>query len=213
MPRYTQANLGFSRNGASTTYSGQLQGGIVAHKDGVTFSPYPVQDTFGIVSVGGVSGVRIGTPQGPVWTDAWGRAVAPQLFPYHTSRLEVATRSLPRNVDLVNGYQELDAGRGSVNHIRFGVVNARRVLLKAVGPAGQALEKGGAVVDGDNQYVTSVVDGGQVFLPDVRDGANLRVTLSNGGSCRLAFSLPEKPDASTYFESADATCTAMGAHQ
>ncbi|WP_159277019.1 fimbria/pilus outer membrane usher protein [Variovorax boronicumulans] len=213
LPRYTQVNVGFSRNGSSTTYSGQLQGGIVAHKDGITFSPYPVQDTFGIVSVGGVSGVRIGTPQGPVWTDAWGRAVAPQLFPYHTSRLEIATRSLPRNVDLVNGYQELDAGRGSVNHIRFGVVNARRVLLKAVGPAGQALEKGGAVVDNDNQYVTSVVDGGQVFLPDVRDGADLRVTLSNGGSCRLAFSLPEKPDASAYFESADATCTAMEAHQ
>ncbi|WP_447775343.1 fimbria/pilus outer membrane usher protein [Variovorax boronicumulans] len=211
--RYTQANLGLSRNGASTTYSGQLQGGVVAHKDGVTFSPYPVEDTFGIVSVGGVPGVKIVTPQGPVWTDAWGRAVAPRLLPYHTSRLEISTKSLPRNIDLVNGYQELEAGRGSVNHIRFGVINARRVLLKATGPEGRVLEKGLAVVDGDNQYLTSVVDGGQVFLPDVQGGANLRVTLSNGDTCRLDFSLPETSDASTYFESADATCTATGAPQ
>lgn len=211
--RYAQANVGLSRHGASTTYSGQLQGGIVAHKDGVTFSPYPVQDTFGIISVGGVSGVKIMTPQGPVWTDAWGRAVAPQLLPFHTSRLEIATPSLPRNIDLVNGYQELDAGRGSVNHIRFGVINARRVLLNAIGPAGRPLEKGGAVVTSDGQYVTSVVNGGQIFLSDVRDGANLRVTLSNGDTCKLEFSLPETSDASAYFESANATCTAMGAPQ
>src|SRR5260364_379801 len=42
-------------------------------------SPEPIEDTFGIASVGNLSGVKIDTPQGTVWTDTWGRAVIPRL--------------------------------------------------------------------------------------------------------------------------------------
>ncbi|MCT7264495.1 fimbria/pilus outer membrane usher protein, partial [Salmonella enterica] len=45
LPRYTRVGLGVSRDAQGTGYTGQLQGGIVAHENGLTFSPYPVQDT------------------------------------------------------------------------------------------------------------------------------------------------------------------------
>ncbi len=55
MARYTQLNLGLSHYGQSTSYSGQLQGGLALHGNGVTrASPYPIQETFGILSVGDI---------------------------------------------------------------------------------------------------------------------------------------------------------------
>lgn len=43
------------------------------HKDGVTFSPYSIKDTFAIARLSEPkAGVEITTPQGTVWTDRWG---------------------------------------------------------------------------------------------------------------------------------------------
>lgn len=44
------------------------------------------------------------TPQGQVWTDRWGRAVVPRLSAYSSNRVEVMTSTLPRNVDIGNGF-------------------------------------------------------------------------------------------------------------
>ncbi|WP_407351384.1 fimbria/pilus outer membrane usher protein [Luteimonas sp. R10] len=207
LPRYAQVGLGYTRNGSGGTgYNGTLRGGVAVHRDGVTFSPYPIQDTFGIVSVGDLSGIKLSTPYGPVWTDIWGRAIAPQLPAYANSRIEVATKSLPRNVDIKNGFAEVGAGRGSVNHVDFGVVTTRRVLLNARMQDGRVLPKGASVVDVDDQFVTAVVDDGKIFLGNGALGKALLVNLPEDGQCELQYGLPDKADTQAYFESADAVC-------
>ncbi|QQX56984.1 fimbria/pilus outer membrane usher protein [Pseudomonas chlororaphis] len=207
LPRYTQATLGYSRSGKdTTTYNGSLSGGIVAHNDGVTFTPYAVDDTFSILSVGDIPGVKISTPQGPVWTDFSGKAVAPSLQAYSNNRLEIAPSSLPRNVDIVNGFKEVQAGRGAVKRVDFGVVSSRRVLMTAKDLNGQPLDKGLVVVDGQKQYLSTVAGNGQIFLSNVEPGTQLLVSLANGKSCSLNYKLADKADTSTYFEAVDALC-------
>ena len=39
LPRYTRVGLGVSRDPLGTSYTGQLQGGVVVHESGLTFSP------------------------------------------------------------------------------------------------------------------------------------------------------------------------------
>lgn len=208
LPRYAQATLGYSRSGSnSTTYNGSLIGGIVAHDDGITFSPYSVDDTFSILSVGDVPGVKISTPQGPVWTDYAGKAVAPSLQAFSNNRLEVSPKTLPRNVDILNGFKEIQAGRGSVNRVDFGVVSSRRILMTVKGADGKLLDKGLSVFDGQNQYLTSVTDRGQIFLPNIEANSRLTVSLAGGKSCLINYTLAEKADVSAYFETVDATCT------
>ncbi|SDZ66953.1 fimbria/pilus outer membrane usher protein [Pseudomonas sp. NFIX28] len=207
LPRYTQATLGYSRSGKdSTTYNGSLSGGIVAHNDGVTFTPYAVDDTFSILSVGDIAGVKISTPQGPVWTDYSGKAVAPSLQAYSNNRLEIAPSSLPRNVDIINGFKEVQTGRGAVKRVDFGVISSRRVLMTAKDLNGQPLEKGLIVLDSQKQYLSTVVGNGQIFLSNVEPGTQLVVSLANGKSCSLNYKLAEKADTSTYFEAVDALC-------
>jgi len=158
-----------------------------------------------VVSAGGLPGVRISTPQGTVWTDHRGRAVVPVLPAYERSRVEVLTKSLPRNADLNNGIEFLDAGRGSVNFVDFGIVKTRRVLLRVTMPDGTPLPASLPVLDHKNEYVTTSVGDGVVFLNHAA-ASELQVKLGDGGVCRLQYELPTKTDASRPFDSASATC-------
>jgi outer membrane usher protein FimD/PapC len=208
IPRYTSLDLGYSQGSKSKSYNARLFGGAVAHKDGVTFSPYTVQDTFGIVDVGDLSGVKVSTPYGPVWTDYKGKAVAPMLSAYKESRIEVQTNSLPRRVDLQNGFQTVGAGRGSVNHMVFKVIKAQRVLVTATDAAGRPLPKGASVLDGKNNFLTTVLDKGTIFLSDSDPTQVLKVSLADETSCSLTIDFPEETDDDAFYDTAPAVCRA-----
>ncbi|MGF6093466.1 fimbria/pilus outer membrane usher protein [Pseudomonas sp. 18175] len=204
--RYAQVGLGFNRDGASTSYTGQLQGAVVAHSGGVTLSPYRVEDTFGIASVGDIPGARITTPQGPVWTDPWGNAVIAGLPAYQDSLLDLDGKSLPRQVDIKNGTQALQAGRGSFSKVDFDVVKVRRVLLRATDVHGKPLPQGGAVLGTDNALLTTVVGDGMIFLSNVQAPQTLKVSSSNATTCALQLDLPERTYNGQFYETAAATC-------
>lgn len=206
MPRYTRIGMGVNRDPLGTTYTGQLQGGVVAHQGGLTFSPHTVQDTFGIVSVGDIGSARIDTPQGPVWTDFSGQAVIPGLPAYTNSRIEVQTRSLPKRVDLKNGTQVLAAGRGSVNTVAFEVVKVRRVLISARDEQGRPLPQGASVFGKNNRFLTSVVGEGMIFLNDMDDTQDLQVSLPDSAFCRPSVVLEDQPDHDKFYETATAVC-------
>lgn len=209
IPRYTSLDLGYAQGPSSKNYNARLSGGAVAHKDGVTFSPYAVQDTFGIVGVGDLSGVKVSTPYGPVWTDKKGQAVVPQLSAYRESRIEVQTKSLPRRVDLQNGFQTVGAGRGSVNRMDFKVIKAQRVLVTATDIAGHPLPKGASVLDGKNNFLTTVLDSGTIFLNDSDPAQVLRVALPDEKSCQLKIDFPKETDDDAFYDVAPAVCHAL----
>lgn len=207
LPRFAQVNLGYSQRGPdSSGYNGQLRGGMAVHGGGVTLSPYQLTDTFGVAKVGDVGGVKLTTPSGPVWTDPWGNAVIPQLNPYTNTRVEIQTNSLPRNVDIQNGFKSVSAGRGSVNVLDFPVIKSRRALLQITDAAGKPMEKGAAVLDGKGNFVTAVVDDGKVFISNGQLSDALSISTGEGKSCAIQFKLPEEPDLDVYFEMAKATC-------
>ncbi|MET3632010.1 fimbria/pilus outer membrane usher protein [Burkholderia sp. 572] len=207
-PRYTQLAFGSSVSGNNSSFSAQASGGAVLHGHGVTLSPYPVRDTFGIIRVGDLPGVGVNTPAGRVWTDGAGRAIIASLPAYSTGRIEVATKTLARHVDLVNGYQPVTSGRGGVSDVTFDVIKVRRALLTARDNYGNHLPRGASVNDGSGNVVTLVGDDGAVFLPDIGAGAppTLIVRDAIGNECALDFALTDKPDADAPYERADAQC-------
>ncbi|MCP2054894.1 fimbria/pilus outer membrane usher protein [Pseudomonas salomonii] len=207
LPRYSQLDFSYSRSDAErSSYQGGARGGVVLHSDGMTFSPYPVRDTFALVSVGDMSGIKLSTPSGPVWTDWQGQAVVPQVAAYGRSPVEVQTRSLPRNADINNGLAMISAGRGAVDRVEFGVGLTRRMLLTVSNDQGAPLPAGASVSTASGEFVTLVQDGSQVFLPNVLEQPTLWITTPQGGRCELRYELPGKADPSVYFETAPARC-------
>ncbi|WWF24022.1 fimbria/pilus outer membrane usher protein [Pseudomonas trivialis] len=204
---YSQLDFNYTRNNADrASYQGSARGGVVLHGDGLTFSPYTVRETFAVMSVGDMAGIKVTTPSGPVWTDWQGQAVVPQLAAYGRSPVEVQTRSLPRNADISNGLAVLSAGRGAVDKVEFGVALTRRALLNVTSVDGQALPRGATVSTEDGEFVTLVQEGSQVFLPNVLDRRVLWVSAPDQPRCRLDFKLPERGDPEVYYETAPARC-------
>ena len=207
LPRYSQFDFSYSRSDAErSSYQGSARGGVVMHGGGVTLSPYQVRDTFALVSVGDMHGIKLSTPSGPVWTDWQGQAVVSQVSAYGRSAVEVQTRSLPRNADIDNGLAMISAGRGAVDRVDFGVTLTRRALLSVSNDNGQPLPRGAMVSTEDGQFVTLVQGGGQVFLPNVLEQPTLWISAPGMERCELRFDLPDKGDPTLYYETAPARC-------
>ncbi|AWH33944.1 fimbria/pilus outer membrane usher protein [Stenotrophomonas sp. SAU14A_NAIMI4_8] len=206
LPWFTRINLNGSRQKGASSFSSSLAGGVVLHGQGITFTPYPLQDTFAVISVPGIRNARIDTPYGPAWTDAAGRAIAPSLPAYAKGRLSLSTRSLPRTVDIGNGIQSLRLGRGAVAKVTFDVVHKRRALLRLLDGNGQALEKGTAIFDSRGEWISSVGTDGGVFLNEVQLQAPLLASDVNGRQCHFQYQFPEKIDPEAFYDTADITC-------
>ena len=204
---YTQLNLNASAdNDRNRTYSASMQGGIVAHGNGVTFSPWQINDTFAVARLdSNISGVRIETPQGPVWTDRWGQAIIPALPPYRNALVQIDTETLPRNVDVSNGSKRMKQGRGAVGNVNFKLLEQRRALLYVTLPDGSKLPRGIAIEDTDGKYITTVVEDGIVFINNILPRQILAARLENG-VCRIETSLPENSDPNTFYDTAEGVC-------
>ncbi|WP_242448978.1 fimbria/pilus outer membrane usher protein [Burkholderia metallica] len=206
-PRYTQVSVSGSVQRNSGSMSAQIQGGVVATKEGVTLSPYSIGDTFGVISAGDLSGVSISTPAGIVWTDARGKAVIGSLPAFSDVSTVVRTETLPRDVDIKNGYAELNAGRGSVNFIDIEVRRTKRMLLNVLMGDGKPLPAGSSIRDAEDNYVTTAVGDGVIYL-DQDPAGQLVARLPEGGRCNLRFQAPERQDPASAFVQVDATCDA-----
>ncbi|PRH07224.1 fimbrial protein [Burkholderia multivorans] len=206
-PRYTQVSISGSAQRDSGSLSAQVQGGIVATKAGVTLSPYSIGETFGIVSTGELSGVSISTPAGIVWTDPRGKAVIGSIPAYTEVSTVVRTETLPRDVDVRNGYAELNAGRGSVNFVDIEVRRTKRMLLNVHLQDGSPLPVGASIRNEKDQYVTTAVGDGVVYL-DQDPAGPLVARLPGGGRCNLQFQVPDALRADATVAQIDATCDA-----
>lgn len=210
LPKYFQLDTGYTRNPESDSYSLGLRGGLVVHNHGLTASPYAVRDTFGVVSVGDTPNVRVSTPGGPVWTDARGYAVIPQLSAFGKSRIAVDTGSLPRNVDIENGAAVIEVGRGAVTTLAFAVSTTRRVLLSATTVEGRRLPVGATVTDESGDLVSLVQGDGQIFVPNALQASRLWVSGPEVPRCELVYELPSETNRAAYYETAAAVCRAVG---
>jgi len=189
-----------------TSWSTRASGAVVLHENGITLSPYRVADTFGIAQVGKEFGVRLDTPAGPVWTDWRGYAVIPTLNGYRRSAIQLDTRSLAKNVDISNAWQEAEIARGAISRVDFEVLRTRRVLVEVVMADGKRLPQGASVFNASGGLVTVVEDEGTVFVPDAVPGMMMEVQSSGKKVCRMKLGLPETADTAGLYENATATC-------
>lgn len=192
-------------NDNNTNYSAALSGGIVAHSDGVTFSPYRVTDTYAIARLDKpVAGIELDTSRGAVWTDKWGQAIIPALTPFRESSIEINTESLPGNLDVRNGRTAIKASHGAVAKWEFATLSQRRVLLAISRADGTPLPEGVSIVNGAGEYVTSAPEDGVIFLNDISASQALYAKLDDR-RCKLTYTLPEA-EPNKFYEEVTGKC-------
>lgn len=204
-PLYTSLSLGWSHSHSYDSYYGEASGSVVATGDGVGLTPYTAQDSFATVRTGNVTGARVETPQGPVWSGPNGLAAIPALPPYRESRIEVSGHTLPLNVDINNGLQVVQVSRGAVLKLDAGMKRVQRLMLTVRLPDGTLLPAGSTVFRGD-EFFTAAAAEGKVLVTGLEPGDELSIELADGKRCTIGSIQAAPATGDNVFEAASARC-------
>ena len=160
---YASAGLYASGEGLDNAYA-SVEGGFGFSTDGYyDFIPEDVDDTFAFVEIDDYDGIKIRTVGADVSTDD-GIALVPSLRPYKENSIEIVTKTLPENVTIDNGYQELYLSYGSIGKIKINTKPFYQSLIKLVNEDNEPITMDHVVLNGDDNFITTVGLDGLVFF-------------------------------------------------
>ena len=201
--KYTQLSGGFSRSESTTSYNAGARGGAVWHSDGLTFTPRPTGDTFGIISLNSDQpDVEIRTPGGVVWSDRSGHAIA-SWTAWQKNTVQINQHSLPKNIQVPGGIIDVTPYRGAVVPVVLPAFTVRRALLtfqEAERPA-----PGSPVKNANGALVAFVNEDGTLFFDDLPEG-DLFSQLTDGTPCSIKLLTPWVNTPGTLYAELTARC-------
>ncbi len=164
--RYGNSNLGYSYSDNSRRVDYGLQGGIVAHSEGITLSQ-PLGETIALVAAPGANDTKVYNNQG-VGTDYRGYAVVPYVSAYRHNNIGLETTSLSDNVELEESSLDVIPTRGAVVKAKFNTHVGYRVIMTLTRPGGKPVPFGTTItLQGDNPSSNGagiVGEQGETFL-------------------------------------------------
>ncbi|MFP2514727.1 fimbria/pilus outer membrane usher protein [Buttiauxella agrestis] len=205
---YGEVNAGYAYDRHSQRLNYGLQGGIVAHENGVTFGQ-PLGETIALVKAPGADGVGISNQTG-VKTDWRGYAIVPFTSPYRKNQVQLNTETLPDNVELTLTSQNVVPTRGAVVRANFEANVGQRVLMTLLRAGGAPIPFGAMVSDPAQKTAQGFIvgDSGQVYLTGLADSGTLQVKWGSGADqqCQVSYALAKQTTNNTGIQTVNEQC-------
>jgi outer membrane usher protein len=163
--------------------SAGLNGTVIAHTDGVTFTPYS-SDTFALVEAKGAEGASVSSYPG-VKIDSRGYAVVPYLNPYQMNDISIDPKGTASDVELDNTSQKVAPYSGAVVKVQYSTQRGTPMLVSAT-YRGEPVPFGADVFDHKGSRVGAVGQGGQVYARVAEEKGQLKVTWGEGSEMQCA---------------------------
>jgi len=171
---YSMLTASYTRGENYYSASGGASGAVVALPDGINFSAYQ-STTYAVVTAADAEGARvIGYPN--IVLNGSGRAVVPNLNPYRINELAIDPKGIPLDVELESTQQRVIPVEGAVVRLDYKTSKGKPLLIRANQPDGNALPFGASVNDENGNLVTTVSQGGQIYVRLDKDVSRLHVT-------------------------------------
>lgn len=182
------AGYGYDKNSDRLNYG--VQGGVLAHADGVTFSQ-PLGETNVLIKAPGAKGVSILNQSGAK-TDWRGYGSVSNVTVYRKNEVALLADTLPDNVELELTNRTVIPTRGAVVRADYVASVGMRALITLMQNSGVPVPFGAIVnIEGQNGQGFIVGDGGQVYLAGLNQKGKLTVKWGNELSqqCQAYYSL------------------------
>lgn len=206
-----QTALGAVHGGFSTSADDRrnlyasVSGGVAVAGDGTfAFSNARIGDTFALVDIPGVKGVRL-SGAGNGTSSALGTALLPTVAPYRHSQLQLDGRSLPLNRRFATTTMDLALARGTVARVRFASQEIRQLMLTITAPDGRPARVGNALYDAEGEFLGTVIGDGNAILDNAQIGQALFME-TDRGRCQVDYIAPSQFDPQHPYEEAAASC-------
>lgn len=206
---YAQLGTGISQASNHSRSVSLSASGAVAYANGtMATSSQAIGDTFAIVSIPEQRNLRVQAPgSGSTLTNRAGNAILPALQPYTTATAQIDTKTLPLNIRLNSTTVDFALARGSVASKHFTVTETRQLLLTIRDTNNTLIPVGATVLNGNGQFMGTVIGDGNVMLTNDDIGQPLRIKIMNQSECRVDYQAPTQFDANTLYETAEAVCS------
>lgn len=190
---YGEVTAGYGYDKDSDRLNYGLQGGILAHENGVTFSQ-ALGETNVLVKAPGAKGVSIQNQSGAK-TDWRGYTTVSNLTPYRKNDVALMTDTLPDDVELELTNKTVIPTRGAVVRADYVANVGMRVLMTLTQRNGQPVPFGAIVsLDDNNSRQFIMGDAGQIYLTGMQSEGKIIAKWGNNADrvCSFQYSLKEK---------------------
>ena len=171
---YSMLTASYTKGENYYSASGGASGAVVALPDGINFSAYQ-STTYAVVTAADAEGARVlGYPN--IVLNGSGRAVVPNLNPYRINELAIDPKGIPLDVELESTQQRVIPVEGAVVRLDYKTSKGKPLLIRANQPDGNALPFGASVNDENGNLVTTVSQGGQIYVRLNKDISRLHVS-------------------------------------
>lgn len=191
---YGEYNAGYNYDHDSRQINYGIQGAVIAHQQGITFSQPLAGDitAIALIEAPGASDVKVDNNIG-IYTDWRGYAVIPYVNPYKRSRVALDTQTLGSGVDIDSSVQSVTPTAGAVVLAKFKTHMGVRLLL-TLNKADKSPVPFGATVTLKNDDREDIVgDNGQVYLTGMPITGQVYAKWGRLGNqqCTAKFTVPE----------------------
>jgi outer membrane usher protein len=193
--RYEAAyDRGYGPNG-SEVGSLSAAGGVVLVGERL-FATRPVEQSFALVRVPGISGVRVRLEQQEVGrTGSGGDLLVPGLLPYYGNRLSIADTDVPADFRIGRVERVVAPRPRGAAVVRFEVERLRAVegRVRLGGRRGARIPAWGTLeVDTPRgTHRSPIAEGGEFWLEDLPSGTHAARVYFEGDVCEFGLSVPE----------------------
>ena len=189
---YGEVNGGYSYDKNSKRLNYGVQGGVVAHGNGITLGQ-PMGETVVLVAAPNADGVKVIGRTG-VKTDFRGYAVVPYASPYSKNDITLDPQTFNDNTEVAITTQTVVPTRGAVVKASYKTSVGYRVLMTLKQTDGRAVPFGATVsVNGAGEKQEFIVgEAGQVYLTGLESYGSLIVKWGSAADqrCNVTYILP-----------------------
>lgn len=198
---YGELSGGVSQDKYQQTVNIGVQGGVIAHANGITLSQ-PLGETIALVKAPGTHGTHIANQTG-VETDFRGYTAVPFVTAYRHNTIALDTETFPDDADVTHAAQVVTPTRGAVVRASFNTRVGNRVLMLLT-QNGKPLPFGATVTTQDKDSEFIVGSGGQTYLSGMPQRGTLSVSWGESASehCVAEYALTDEKDKNSIINAA-----------